>query len=632
MFKYVSFARYLISIRNMHSGKKKDRHKFLAAMWLMEAEMHCKKFFTKLNNVKIREKLLLSYLFVVFLPVLLVGIIMSFNMRQMVIANAMKEANTNVDRTYSRFNEVLKLVMDISYKTRIDQNLEDLLVTKYTNVQEILDAYNRYTDFNTYANLYSEEINNIKFYTDNQTLIDNGLFTKINKEINQSHWFQKTLNLKGKIVWQYIKDESRDKSYLSLTSIINGSYGNLYLGVMMISINEEYLNNILRNEPYDTIICDDSGNILGSSNSDLTGKKLEQTSFSIAKNLEEGVSSVSFGGQPSKAVVKMKNLNLQNGYFKVISIVPVSMIEKETVKTAFLGVLIMLCSLLLTLIFILIFTNAISKRVKILSRDMHKVATGNFKAITVLEGGDEIGQLSKDLETMVKSIQDLILEVYEVNNQKNQLAVRQKEIEFKMLANQINPHFLFNALETIRMKAHCKGDAEIADVVKQLGKIMRRALEIGNGLVTLKSEIEMVASYLEIQRFRYGSKIQYEINIEHELEDYLILPLIIQPIVENSIVHGIEFKKGIGKVTVNAEEKNGKMIITVNDDGLGMEQERIKEVLNSLEDTTENIGRHIGIKNVHQRIKLCYGDGYGLLMTSASGVGTTVSLTIPGKG
>lgn len=588
--------------------------------------------FKKLNNIKMREKLLFSYIIVVFLPVLLVGLVMSFNMRQMVIDRAMKEATTNVDRTYSRFKEVLKLAMNISYKTQIDQNLEQLLLKKYTSIQEIMDAYNQYTDFNAYANLYSAEISNLKFYTHNETIIDNGLFIKVNDDITNYPWFKKAVKAKGKIVWQYIMEETKKKKFLSLTSIINGSYGNVYLGVMVISISEDYLNNILKNEPYETIICDDQGSIIASSKMNLTGKWLEQTAFSIGKKLNDGIWEVDYNGQPSKAIVKNIVLSQQNGSFKIISIVPISIIEKQTVRPALVGVAIMLCSLLLALILITIFTSAISRRIKILSRDMHTVAMGNFDIVSGLDGGDEIGQLSKDLDTMVKSIQDLIFEVYEVNNQKNQLAVKQKEIELKMLANQINPHFLFNALETIRMKAHCKGDIEIADVVKQLGKIMRRNLEIGNNLITLKSEIENVISYLEIQRFRYGDKIQYEININQEFDDYLILPLIIQPIVENSIIHGIEFKSGPGKVVINLLKEDNKIKISIEDNGMGMTHDRLNQVLESLEDLSDSSGRHIGIKNVHQRIKLCYGEEYGLEITSEEGVGTKIHIVLPGKG
>lgn len=591
--------------------------------------MRIRAFRRKLDNMKMREKLLISYVIVVFIPVLLVGVILSYNMRQMVVERALKEAVTSIDRTFSRFNESLKVAMDLSYMTRMDENLEKLLLKKYTNVQEILDAYSAYTDFNRYSNLYSVEISSIRFYTHNETIIDNGLFTKITTEIKNYPWFKNAVNAKGKIVWQYTTDEIKNRRSFSLTTVINGSYGNVYLGVMAISISSEYLNNILKNEPYETIICDDYGNIIASSNRALADKKLADTEFADAGNMEDGVWNLNYYNEPVKAVVKNLNVNHQNGKFKIISFVPVNVIEKQTAKIALMGILIMSCSLLLALSFITVFANAISKRVKVLSKEMHQVAMGNFEVVSVLNGGDEIGQLSQDLETMVKSIQNLILEVCEVSNQKNQLAVKQKEIEFKMLANQINPHFLFNVLETLRMHAYIKGDGEMADIIKQLGKIMRRNLEIGNNLVTLKSEIEIIISYLQIQKFRYGNKIEYEINLGHEYDEYLILPLIIQPIVENAIIHGLEFKNGRGKVAVSIRKEDNNIKIIIRDNGIGMDQDRLSYLLQSLDDETEIPERHIGLKNIHQRLKLCYGSGFGLEIRSGKDYGTEVTIFLP---
>ncbi len=594
--------------------------------------MKIKSLFKRLDNIKIREKLLFSYIIVVFIPVLLVDIILSYNMRQMAVDRALKEATGSVERTYSRFSETMKVAMDLSYMTTIDENLEKLLVNNYSDIQEIMDAYSEYTDFNRYLNLYSAEMSSIKFYAHNNTIIDNGMFTKITPEIEDRSWFKNTISAKGKIVWQYLKtDELQSRKNFSLTAAINGRFGTVYLGVIVIQISQEYLNNILRNEPYETVICDDLGTIIAASNTELVGYLLKDTPFSVCKDFGDGVWDMDYFNEPHKAVVNNISINQQNGPFKIVSVVPVNVIKKQTTQVSILGFLIMVSSLFLALILILIFTNAISRRFKVLSKEMHQVAMGNFNNVSALDGGDEIGQLSKDLETMIKSIQDLIMEVYEVNNQKNQLAIKQKEIELKMLANQINPHFLFNALETIRMKAHVKGDAEIADVVKQLGKIMRRNLEIGSNLVTLKSELDMVTSYLEIQKFRYGDKIQYEIMVDCKLNDYLIMPLIIQPIVENAVIHGLEFKRGHGKVSVHAAKDDNTIKIIIEDNGMGMDPERLSFIVNSLMDEeTENTGRHIGLKNVHQRIRLGYGEGYGIEIQSKKDVGTRITVVLPG--
>jgi two-component system, sensor histidine kinase YesM len=587
----------------------------------------------RFNNIKIGRKLLLSYLLVVFLPVLLVGIILIFNMRQMVVDRAIREASVNVDRTYSRLNEVLKLVMDISYKLQMDQNLEKLLLADYSSAQEVFDTYYQYNEFNNFINLYSLEIRDIKVYTSNKTLLDSGQFIKITPEILNAGWYRKILDANGRICWQYIYDSNKKGYYISLTRIIKTATNNTTIGTLIISINNDYLNSLVKSEPYDTFFCDDLGTIISARYKEMMGKDIRKSVISVVDGMDEGTWQINYLGKPAKAIIKKFSPSIYNGKFKIVSIVPVSIIEKQTYNTAVLGIIIMASSLLLAFVLILIFTNAISKRVKQLSMDMHQVAMGNFEFKPTIEGDDEIGQLSGDLEIMVKSIKRLIQEVNDVNMQKNMLDIKQREIKLKLLANQINPHFLFNSLETIRMKAHVKGEKEIAEVVKLLGKIIRNNLEIGYELVTLESELDIVKSYLEIQKFRYGERINYEISYESEdIRKYRILPMTIQPIVENSIVHSLEFKEDAGKVSINLAKKNFYLVITIEDDGVGMSAERLQEVLDSLNDVDDTPGKRIGLKNVHQRIRLFYGAEYGLKIYSKINIGTRIEIAIPREG
>ena len=201
-----------------------------------------------------------------------------------------------------------------------------------------------------------------------------------------------------------------------------------------------------------------------------------------------------------------------------------------------------------------------------------------------------------------------------------------------MLASQINPHFLFNTLETIRMQAHCKGEKEIAHVTKLLARIMRRNLETGNELVKLGAEIELVNDYLDIERFRYGDKIHYNINYQDDdVADYMVLPLLIQPVVENAIVHGLESKQGEGSVNIEIYKDGGLLKIIVQDDGVGMSEGELNKVLSALNEIDDMPGYRIGLRNVHQRIKLFYGENYGLKIYSEVGKGTRVEILLPGS-
>ena len=184
----------------------------------------------------------------------------------------------------------------------------------------------------------------------------------------------------------------------------------------------------------------------------------------------------------------------------------------------FNSIIAIVATIILALIVIIYFSKNISKRIDILRREMHRVVNGDFYIMKSIDGTDEIGQLYQDLNTMIESINKLIDEVYVEKIQKEQLRASQKEAEFKMLANQINPHFLYNTLETIRMKAYCNGDKEIADIVKKLGKIMRRNLEVSGKMVTLKSELELIDSYLQIQAMRFEGMVKYELNVENSVD------------------------------------------------------------------------------------------------------------------
>jgi two-component system sensor histidine kinase YesM len=267
-----------------------------------------------------------------------------------------------------------------------------------------------------------------------------------------------------------------------------------------------------------------------------------------------------------------------------------------------------------------------------MSEDMHTVALGNFNFLPSIEGNDEIGQLSRDLGVMVKSINNLVNEVCVVNMQKDQLAIRQREIKLKMLASQINPHFLFNTLESIRMRAYCNGDEEVAEAIMLLGKIMRQNLEIGNDLILFQEEVNLLKAYLDIQKFRYRNRFNYTLNYRHELDNYKLLPFLIQPIIENAVVHGLKSVEEGGDISLKAEKENGILRIIIEDNGCGMDEEQIQHVIDSLNEVEDCDGQHIGLKNVHQRIKLFYGEDYGMTINSTFGKGTRVEITLPGEG
>jgi two-component system sensor histidine kinase YesM len=274
-------------------------------------------------------------------------------------------------------------------------------------------------------------------------------------------------------------------------------------------------------------------------------------------------------------------------------------------------------------------SRLLTGRILHLSKHISKVASGNLEATLVIDGKDEIGQLARQFNHMVRNINELMSEVQESNRQKNAIQLKQNEIKFKMMASQINPHFLFNALESIRMKTLVRGQADISQVVRLLGKMMRKNLEVGNGMISLQSELETVSCYLVIQKFRYDDRLTYELHVDPRANPLQIPPLIIQPLVENCVIHGLENRIDGGMIRVEIRLEDHYLKVQVSDNGAGISKARIQEIIKMLDHNDDYETNSIGIRNIHLRLQLTYGPQFGLTLTSQIGFGTQISFAIP---
>jgi two-component system sensor histidine kinase YesM len=259
---------------------------------------------------------------------------------------------------------------------------------------------------------------------------------------------------------------------------------------------------------------------------------------------------------------------------------------------------------------------------------MLKVTFGDFELSDDIKGHDEIYELYGLLKQMVKAINRSNNETTKAKLQAETFRLNTVEAEFKALASQINPHFLYNTLETIRMKAFSNNDKETADLLKVLGKFMRRSLAVKDGLVSLSSELEFTLNYLKLQSARFGDRVTYNIYAVPNT-DYEILPLIIQPLVENAYAHGVESAKSGGYIFIAVKYAGKDVIIEVTDNGAGMDKKTLKTLREKIEKGDTSSGKSIGLTNVHMRIKKYFGDSYGMKIHSEPGKGTTIKLTLP---
>ncbi|WP_343246986.1 sensor histidine kinase [Diplocloster hominis] len=283
--------------------------------------------------------------------------------------------------------------------------------------------------------------------------------------------------------------------------------------------------------------------------------------------------------------------------------------------------IILLC-IVLTLIFGLSFMlmqrrTMIAPVVK-LSQDAKQFQVEHFKVPIYSDSHDEIGELNRNMSRMVDYIQDLIQNQY-INE------IKRREIELKYMQSQINPHFLYNALDSIRWMAVVDGQEKIAEQVEALSDIFRHALSSGREIVTVAQEVEHLKSYILIQKNRFGDRIRVDIRMEEGLEECKVLKLILQPLVENAIVHGLEDKVEGGRIAVDISSEEDTLLYVVEDDGVGTDEDRINHYLQEPEEEHNAFA----LKNIDERIKIKYGVCYGIHFTSEPEIGTRVEVRLP---
>nr|WP_216626885.1 sensor histidine kinase [Paenibacillus phytohabitans] len=581
-----------------------------------------------MNNLKLRTKLFLSFGCVVLIPVLIVGVFLTSELRNMALDNALEQITANVDRVKKRTGEMLNVPLDIAYRLSNDSRLEEAANHRYESVYDVVQAYWDYPDFREFVRLY-KEISSIRLYIDNPTVLDNWEFLQADAAVTQESWYQTALAQKGLVCWNYIRDNRNGQYYLSLIRKID-FLKQRTTGVLIVNVNTERLNTILDQETFETIIVDENDNIVASNRADTLGKTLEDIDFKPLSPLAgQGPADVRIDGKPSKMLIDDWHPGGSLNSLRIISIFSVESIVGEPNRIISLASMVIISALILAIILIYYFSRLLTGRMLHLSKHISKVASGNLEARLVIDGKDEIGQLARQFNHMVRNINDLMSEVQESNRQKNATLLKQNEIKFKMMASQINPHFLFNALESIRMKAHSRGQTDISQVVRLLGKMMRKNLEVGNGRIALQSELETVSCYLIIQKFRYNDRLAYELYVDPAANAIQIPPLIIQPLVENCVIHGLENRMDGGMVRVDIRVENALLKVEVSDNGIGISAARIAEIRQMLDNKDDYETNNIGMRNIHLRLQLTYGLECGLNLASQSGYGTQISFAIP---
>lgn len=280
--------------------------------------------------------------------------------------------------------------------------------------------------------------------------------------------------------------------------------------------------------------------------------------------------------------------------------------------------------LLLLLVIILSYyiPRSITMPITRISRVTDQVAKGNLSVRAAAESGAEARMLSDSLNAMIDKINELL-------DQVTTEQIRLRKAEFELLQAQINPHFLYNTLDTIVWLAEAGDQKRVVSMVGNLSDFFRTSLNQGKDIISIREELAHVRSYLEIQQVRYQDILRYEITVPEDLYEYKIPKITIQPLVENALYHGIKNKRGQGTITVTGKSKENGFVLYVRDNGIGMTQERLKEVRAGIQKLSYTGKEIYGLYNVNERIRLNFGETYGISIESTYGEGTCVSISLP---
>jgi two-component system sensor histidine kinase YesM len=277
--------------------------------------------------------------------------------------------------------------------------------------------------------------------------------------------------------------------------------------------------------------------------------------------------------------------------------------------------------LLLAVIATFLIAHGLTKPINKLSKLMAVVETGNLDIRFNTKYNDEIGTLTRQFNSMLERIQLLVRKVEEEQTQK-------RRMELKTLQMQIDPHFLYNTLDSIKFLADQKSD-NTSKMVMALGQFYKHCLSKGDGITTVGEEVDHLKSYLTIQKIRYFTQFDYQIEVDESLLSCQTVKFILQPLVENAIYHGIKKKHGKGVINIKGYREEDKLVFNVYDNGAGIAPARLEVIRNSLKrsNTTNEVG--IGVFNVHKRIVMNYGDEYGLSITSVQNEFTLLTVKHP---
>ena len=568
--------------------------------------------------MKLRPKFISGMVLFVVLPVVAMGIFTYFafsNLVEQKAATYFRLALQDADRMLSFAMKEINSVTDLAI---IQDSVQDLLKHppgSVTSVQKRelnshMMLHTQITSFSLYNNtklVYQTDRASVNISFD--TLVQLDLYEQAVKMNGRPLWIAPgennwTTNRNGELL---LIRKIRD--YHTLEDI----------GTLLVTVKADVLDQVFWEASVDgdILLVNEDGQIVHSKSGRLVGNFLDNLGIAF-NQLDTQDYLIQQFNQESSFIASMASSRLG---WQILAVTPEKHIFQEVRVVRNLVIVVIMFLVLMAFLFEKLFISKLVQTILKTVRGLRQVEEGNFREITeIKQKNDEVGLLIYGFNSMSRQIKDLIAPVQREQSKK-------KEAEMSALVAQINPHFIYNSLESINSLAILQGNRDISRMVVSLGKLLRISISENKELIPLFMEFEHVDHYMRIQKYRFEDQFEFKLELSDELRFIMTQKLIVQPIVENALYHAIERMTTKGEIVVKAMEDNKDIVIFVIDNGPGMSNEALAQLGTSRSKKRTDSG--VGLQNVHNRLSIRFGQRYGVIVCSALGHGTTVQIRIP---
>ena len=549
------------------------------------------------KSAGVQYKLIFYYALFALLPMFLIAVFTYGNTKKIQLERLYEELSYQMEHTIKNLDEKANNYYAASNMFYMDNTLQSYLTADYSQ-RGYEDLYSYVDDLFSNVKIFNPDITKISVYTSNRTLPQDEYYFYLLDPENLPDWYQTTGN--GGVMHM----QNTGNGTISFTRKLNFYESGQYQIFVYMEITEDYLNQMLGlgDEEITMVLLNDAGEIQASNHPELIGKNMASI------NLEKQIF--------------MKNNTAYCGQIQMFT--DSRRYDKEAGLAASRNFLVFFVSSVLALAAIYLYSRSFRNKVDKVRQGAKSIGEGKLDYRIFLSengrGRDELDEIADSVNQMGEQIHTLIEESYKKE-------LDRKISELNLLQEQINPHFLYNALSSISVLAMGNGDKVASRAILYLSDFYRITLSKGKQDIPIREELNLLESYLKIQRMRFDDSIEVEYELDESLLDVHVVKLTLQPIVENAIHHGRDNDSEVFHILIRLFEEQEKTVFEVIDDGCGMDPEKLMDLQNSMNHSEGGYG----LRNVNIRIKLQYGPQYGVYIESERGFGTKIRIEFPGR-